>query len=62
MTQLEKDIQDAMDWSAPAKLIDKPGQGDGWRHCLRRLANECIRLRELERELESIKSQKPVDR
>jgi len=53
MTQLGKDIQDAMEWSSPSKLIDQPGQGDGWRHCLRRLANECIRLQDANRDLES---------
>lgn len=46
MTTIKEDIELAKMWAAPAKLIDLPGEGEGWRHTCYRLAMEVERLTE----------------
>lgn len=46
MKTIEEDIELALMWASPAKLLEPPGEGEGWRHTCYRLAMEVRRLQQ----------------
>lgn len=44
---IKSDIKKAYDWCNASKVIDLPGEGEGWRHTCLRLAKEVERLQKI---------------